>query len=67
MNLMGKFSFQLLLLRIVKVRILYGVKNLVGNFRIFQVENFLAAVFVIQRNGRTILNCSLEVINRDRF
>ena len=65
MDLFGKLCFQLVLLIYIQICLLNGIQNAVCNFRVvFHIQNFLAAVFVVQRHSCTILYSSLEVIHR---
>ena len=63
MYFFGKFCFQLVLLVCIKVSPFNGIQNPVRNFRIMQIQNFFAAVFIIKRYSRTIFNSTFKIIN----
>ena len=65
MDFFCKLCFQLVLLIHIQIRLLNGIQNAACNFRVvFHIQNFLAAVFVVQRHSCTILYSSPEVIHR---
>ena len=63
MYFLCKFPLQLFLLVHVQIRLLDGIQNPVGDFRVMQVGDLVPAVLVIQRHRRAVLHRSLEVIH----
>ena len=64
MDLLGKFSFQLFLLRGIKVGSFNGIQNPPGDLRLVQLGDLIRTVLIIQRHRCAVLHCPLEIIHR---
>ena len=64
MYFLGKFPLQFFLLVRIQVSPFNGFQNPVGDFRVVQVGNFIAPVFIIQRHCCTIFHRPFEIIYR---
>ena len=64
MDLLGKFSFQLFLLRRIKVGCFNGIQDPPGDLRLVQLGDLIRTVFIIQRHRCAVLHCPLEIIHR---
>ena len=64
-NLFGKLRLQLVLLVHVQIGCLDGVQDAVGDLGIVQVEDLLAPVLVVERDGGAIVHGAFEVVDGD--